>query len=533
MKRSAIVIVLFRALMTPGNRLPTSELHRVLEKLRNSVPGTHAGAQRGLRNAILVILLGCLILALPLRATDFYIDPATGSPAGDGSAADPWRALQEVIEADLVETRDWESHPYEPGLQLVTVNPGAPVRAGDTLWLRSGYHGDVTLERAYNESDIVIAAENGHTPWLGSLLVQSAQNWVVRGVSVSPSFAPPPLEPIQIVAILDHGFFGPAWDIALENSELFSVEDPSSWSADDWVNLASSGIRITADRITIRRNRLRNVRSGISVSGDDARIRFNEIDGFSADGLRGLGDGGLYEYNTIKNAYVGQPTDPNHDDGFQSWSVGPGGVGTGEVRDVVLRGNVFVNNEDPNHPLHAPLQGIGCFDGLFVNWVVENNVVITDHWHGISFYGMIDSLIVNNTVIDLNDQSPGPPWIRVTESNGTPSENVVVRNNLATDYSIAGVNITEDHNLEFVDAASLFVAPPYDLHLLEASAAVDTGSPNLAPERDADQVQRPQGLEVDLGAYERKVEWIFGDGFESGDLVFWSSSTPLGDQRQD
>ena len=69
--------------------------------------------------------------------------------------------------------------------------------------------------------------------------------------------------------------------------------------------------------------------------------------------------------------------------------MGPGGVGTGEVRDVVLRGNVIINNLNPDHPLHATLQGIGCFDGLFVNWVVENNVVITDHWHGISLYGAI------------------------------------------------------------------------------------------------------------------------------------------------
>jgi parallel beta-helix repeat protein len=55
------------------------------------------------------------------------------------------------------------------------------------------------------------------------------------------------------------------------------------------------------------------------------------------------------------------------------------------------------------------MQDIGCFDGFFDGWVVENNVVITDHWHGISFYGMKNSRIVNNTVIDVNDQSPGPP----------------------------------------------------------------------------------------------------------------------------
>ena len=122
---------------------------------------------------------------------------------------------------------------------------------------------------------------------------------------------------------------------------------------------AASAFRIDGDRVTVRGNRVRNVRFGISVSGKDARIRDNLIDGFSADGLRGLGDGDWFEYNTVQNALVGAPADGNHDDGFQSWSVGPGGVGTGEVRDVVLRGNVILNNENPGHPLQATLQGIG------------------------------------------------------------------------------------------------------------------------------------------------------------------------------
>jgi len=176
------------------------------------------------------------------------------------------------------------------------------------------------------------------------------------------------------------------------------------------------------------------------------------------------------------------------------------------VRGVTLRGNVFINALDPNNPLRNSMQAIGCFDGFFVDWVVENNVVITDHWHGISFYGMRDSRIVNNTVIDLQEGQPGPPWIMVTDhKDGTPSQNVIVRNNLATDYSLEGINVVADHNIEFThaQAASLFVAPPFDLHLLPGSAAVDTGSPDMAPPVDVEGVPRPQGAGFDVGAYEQ------------------------------
>ncbi len=134
-----------------------------------------------------------LFAAAPVGAADFYVDPVNGSDSGAGSASNPWRTLEAVIAANRIETRSWASLPYQPGMSLVTVNPGAPVKAGDTLWLRSGYHGAVVIQGAYNAAPITVAAQTGHVPRLRSLLVQSAQNWVFRGLSVSPSHAPPPL----------------------------------------------------------------------------------------------------------------------------------------------------------------------------------------------------------------------------------------------------------------------------------------------------------------------------------------------------
>jgi hypothetical protein len=456
-----------------------------------------------MRRSVLLLLLA---LAPPLPAADFYVDPVKGSDTGTGSAASPWRTLQQVIQ-NRVESRNWASLPYAPGATLVPVNAGAPVKAGDTIWLRNGYHGAVIIQSLYNTAPVTIAAERGHVPRLRSLLVQAAQNWVLSGLSVSPSHATPPAV-LTIVNVRDHNFFGPAWDVTVEGSDVFSVDDASAWTADDWVNRASSGVSVGAARVTVRQNRVRNVRFGISVDGDQARVQRNLVDGFSADGLRGLGDEGLFEYNRVQNNFVEDPPDPNHDDGFQSWSVGPSGVGSGEVRGVTLRGNVFISVTNVNHPLRSSMQGIGCFDGFFVDWVVEDNVVITDHWHGISFLGMRDSRIVNNTVIDVNGVSPGPPWIMVDpHKDGRPSENVVVRNNLSTDFSLTGDNIVADHNLEFTlaGAGALFVAPPFDLHLRPGTAAVDTGSRSLAPRFDVERYRRPQGRAMDLGAYERCV----------------------------
>ncbi len=466
-----------------------------------------------------LLFFSSLVTAASAHANDFYIDPQSGDPAGDGSATKPWRTLQEVVEAKLIETRHWSVLPYAEGATLQVVNAGAPIKAGDTVWLRSGFHGDLFIRGGYNEKPIVIAAETGHKPELGHVTLSAAGLWTLRGLSLSPSHAPM-YTGGTIVDIENHGFHGPSSDIVVEDCDIFSVADASGWTAMDWVNVAASAVGVDGARVAVQKNRIRNVRFGISVGGEDAFIAYNTIDGFSADGLRGLGNGGVFEYNVIKNVHVADPEDANHDDGFQSWSVGAGGVGTGEVLNVTLRGNIFINREDPNMPFPNSMQGIGCFDGFFTNWVVENNVVITDHWHGISFLGMRNSRIVNNTAIDINDIKPGPPWIMVNpHKNGEVSENVVVRNNLSTDYALEGTNITDDANMTITDPAALFVAPPFDVHLLPTSAAIDMGASDMAPPTDADRIPRPQGKAIDVGAYEwhtPDVEPIGGAGGTGG-----------------
>jgi hypothetical protein len=98
--------------------------------------------------------------------------------------------------------------------------------------------------------------------------------------------------------------------------------------------------------------------------------------------------------------------------------------------------------------------------------------------------------------------------------DGTPSSNVVVRNNLSADLSLEGDNVTGDHNLVFDDATTLFVAPPFDLHLVPGAEAIDAGNPELAPDTDIEGRARPQGAGYDLGAYEFPVDAIFANGFE-------------------
>jgi hypothetical protein len=393
-----------------------------------------------------------------------------------------WSTLQEVFDQEKIESYKYRDKPAVVGADMVLRNEGAPVKGGDTLILLNGHHGKVYANEYYNQEFIYIQAQTNHTPTLESMHLRSSSKWEIAGISISPEYAAN-YERQTLINVESHGWTGPSREITLKNNTLFSVTNTDNWTIENWNNLPCSGMQLDGPHVIAEGNYLKNVNFGISSSGDSSIIRNNTIENFAGDGLRGLGNYSLFEYNTVKNCY---DVNENHDDGFQSWSVGENGVGTGVVRGVILRGNVIINYEDPNQPFRGPLQGIGCFDGMFADWIVENNIIMVDHWHGITFMGTENMRVINNTVIDLNDESPGPPWINVTaHKDGRPPINNVVRNNLSTRIVYSDEGVIYDHNVLVDDYESFFVDySGRDLHLQQNCEAVGAGSTEDAPITD-------------------------------------------------
>jgi hypothetical protein len=370
--------------------------------------------------------------------------------------------------------------------------------AGDQIILHEGYYGDLQLTGDFDEATYVIAAEDEPVE-ARTLVIQGATNLHVSGLSISLSHAAS-YATDTMVHIASSSF------VSVSDCDIFSAPDSTSatWSAMDWANLPGTGINVRSPDITLEGNRLRNVGYGISINYDAPRaiVRRNHIQNFSRDGLRGVADDGLFEYNTVLDAY---DVDDHHDDFFQSWSYEDGVVGTTVVRGVVLRGNTFINFTDPDREFAGAAQGIGCFDGFFEDWVVENNLVIVNHWHGITFLGGRNLRIVNNTVVDNRPgEDPGPPWIDVSaHKDGRESEGILIRNNVLQDLTLDASDSSEDHNLIFEDFAGLFVdAAALDFHLLDGAAAIDAGSADQAPALDIEGIPRPQGDAFDSGAFE-------------------------------
>ena len=423
----------------------------------------------------LVLFLIVFLAVIPdSSARTFYVDPANGNINNVGDYTCPWDTLEQVFRQrkELAE--------------------------GDSLLLLNGHHGSPVI-RGNNADFIVISSYKDHQPTLSRVTFSASSKWKLMNVIISPETAPD-YRKATLVTINSS-----ASEIVVENCRGYSVLDNSPWSKSDWVANSCTAVSIQGSNNIIRNCRFLNVRHGILVESDAAHnlIDSNVIENFAADGMRGIGSYNTFQNNTVKNCY---DVDDNHDDGFQSYSYGPNGVGKTTVYGNVLRGNTIINFTDPNQKFRGTLQGIGCFDGMYEDWVVENNVVIVNHWNGITFFGALNCKIVNNTLIDQNTLDPGPPWIKITaHKNGAKSSDNIIRNNLTADMANDSNIGQVDHNftIPFSRYDSYFVnIDEFDLRLKADARAIDRGSELDAPAIDILGTPRPQGDGYDIGAYE-------------------------------
>lgn len=434
----------------------------------------------------------------------FFVDPVRGAKTGDGSAAKPWRTLQEVWESKLIN-----------GMDLAT----GVVHAGDRIYLMSGNHGTLNFtpyagsKKVANTDFITIEAAPGHLPVIQTIKFIRCSKWVLRGVTVET----PDVFTTRPVLV----FAENSTNIIIDSNTVQSEPDAVGWSPEDWPNRsAEHGIKfnVVMDS-TISNNVVKNVHNGINIRGNSLLVTGNVIDYFANDGIQFMSSNTIIQHNLVTNHY-GLWDDGMHHDGMQGWNA----AGETFTTNVTIDSNMVLasTGDYPTIPVVPTgdgddyMQGISVFDGTWNQVTVTNNVVAAAAYHGLSFYGITDSVIANNTV---TSQCPKYVcWLGVFKNAIIP-QNVIVRNNIAQSFSLPQLGVTFDHNLTFkrsghawlrdeftvVDPIDLFVdyrvnEARFDFRLLEGCVAIGAGSPLGAPEFDFLSVPRdPQ--RIDIGAY--------------------------------
>ena len=131
-------------------------------------------------------------------------------------------------------------------------------------------------------------------------------------------------------------------------------------------------------------------------------------------------------------------------------------------------------------------------------------------------------LVTHNTALLLNPVS-GLTWgmeARFSDTDGVFSYNLT---NMAIWADRDGAAGTLNGNLTNA-AESWFVNPSSaDLHLVASAVqAIDQATTTPEVTDDYDGRPRPIGPHPDIGADEFDPDWVFADGFESGDTSAWS-----------
>ncbi|MCG8491232.1 MAG: right-handed parallel beta-helix repeat-containing protein [Sneathiellales bacterium] len=420
----------------------------------------------------LFLIFVFLFLPSSLYAKTFFVKPSSGiSFFQDGSEEKPWSDLEDALGS-------------------------GDLKAGDDIVLLPGFYGALELEGLNFPFEITArSAEQGKARF-SSVTLSDIRNLVLDGFSVSPSFETARAK--KMLVKISRG----SSKVTIRNFEVFSAPSIEGWDKIDWQAKAVSGIEASGDEIHLLNNKVYNVRFGINVLSNKSTVIGNSVINFSGDGMRGLGDYSLFEGNVIKNCFQ---VDKNHADGFQSWSVGKNRkVAKGVVIGNVLRGNLILNYEDEKQPFKCSMHGIGMFGGMYHDWIIENNIIVVDHWHGITVMGAKNVKIINNTVLDPTPGKPGPAWIKITKHRDKrPSKGNFVANNLATIFKSDKEGVLEVGNVRIRNPEDLFVDPEnHDFRLLEGSRAIDAGMNAVGINKDFLGQKRQSGERIDAGAIE-------------------------------
>jgi hypothetical protein len=305
----------------------------------------------------------------------------------------------------------------------------------------------------------------------------------------------------------------------------------------DGLGSLSHGVDIDGDdyvstSITVRRNRMTSP-TYVAAQTDGIYSQRNT--------------GNTYEHNhiVISNGHTG-----GHDDGIQMFTDA----------DMTLRFNYI----EQDNTKWENAQGIYCTESSGTILAYGNVVYGPNTYNGLIVLHLIAQ--GNAKLYAYNNTLVGGKWgaLRMNYAPGSVAKNNILVSTETDSVGVSIYGITSDYDIDYNiywgDTAypgalngsgkswsqwqgygfeanggfenPLLVNPSLrDFQVEEGSPAIDNGVALGSPyDIDIVGVSRPQGQGWDIGAYEytggQPIDWIFTDGFESGDSAVWSTVFP-------
>ena len=443
-----------------------------------------------------------LVLFSPaaILAADFYVDKDANGSNNGGSWTDAWESFADI---------NWGS-----------------VGAGDTIYISGG-----SSSKTYSE-----------TLWVGA-----------DGASGNPLVITPGTDPGHDGDVVLDGLNSLSHGIDIVNDDWvvvrgFKLRDFTSGGQgaihvsyvtgsvveDNEIKITSrAGVFVQeSTSITVRRNRM-NSPTHVDAQTDGIYSQRNT--------------GNLYEHNhiVISNGETG-----GHDDGIQMFTD----------TDMTLRFNYI----EQNNTKTVNAQGIYCTESSGTILAYGNVIYAPNTYNSLLTLHLIAQ--GNAKLYAYNNTLVGGKWgtLRIQDAPGSVAKNNIVVTTATNGVGVSVFGDTTDYDIDYniywgdtsypgalndsgkswaqwqaygFEANGSFEDPLLadpslrDFQIEEDSPAIDNGVALGSPYNvDIDGVARPQGQYWDIGAYEHTgsppIDWIFTDGFESGDSTVWSTVFP-------
>ena len=109
----------------------------------------------------------------------------------------------------------------------------------------------------------------------------------------------------------------------------------------------------------------------------------------------------------------------------------------------------------------CPLQGIGCFAGPNVDFIIEGNAILSGQWHGIALYHAKNDRVADNAIYSLwMKTSKMKPWIQIKtepETDEGSTEATTAVNNRAVNFHFDKAVKAEKNELITPEAFKAFL----------------------------------------------------------------------------
>ena len=314
----------------------------------------------------------------------------------------------------------------------------ATATGGETILLAAGNYGDMALtgrsgfDTAFARTVTIASADPGNPAVITGLDVRGAQNLAFDGITFDYTFAPG-----------DEIYYRPfsvsgSQNIAIRNS-IFDGDVATGVSAvsDGYGYAVGLSFRDTAG-VTIENNEFFDFNRGLGVSqSSDVVVRGNDIHDIRMDGMNFAEIAGALIENNYIHDFRGSANSLDHCDMIQFWTNRTDSPST----DITIRNNhLDIGNGTPTQSIFMRNEevdsGRAGSEMLYQNILIEDNVIINGHLHGITVGETAGLTIRSNTVlhadggsVDGVDSSVEIPQINVSAA----SKNVVIGNNAVAD----------------------------------------------------------------------------------------------------